>query len=325
MKKNISRIIIVAGLLLLSSCKSQDKVGPIEQAESPFTPTPIVVPTCTPAEEPTQAVTPSPTVTLASITEIPEPTEEPVLKPTTSPAPTLNPSPTPTEAVTPTEEIMPTESAVSTPEASSALTATPVPTVAVPGPTEPASPVQTEIPTPTETPVPTATPLPTATPTPAINPELLVTNGWQKTTSFDEKYFIIFPERFRNSYLSKTEEELELKFTCPEDEAIEFYILYTMNYTLEEAVEEFSAAGGIIKERNLEEKRISYLLYKDGRMHRGVLLEEQYARELLGSTFGEEEFITGVMNVIFTCPNDRVEEYSAETYNFYIIKNGEEN
>lgn len=321
MKKCKNLIVILTGLLLLSSCSPKENVGPIELPESRFSPTPIVVPTCTPTEGPVPTMIPSPTVTSVStpvpVAETPTPTvetDEPVLKPTEEPVP--EPSITPTVApvieATPTEsgESMPTLSPTSAPEP----TETPLPTVAELSPTS--------TPVPTETPVPTVAPVPTVTPT--VNPEWLVMNGWQKTLSFDEKYTIIFPEIFRDSSLSRTDNKLELGYSSPEEETVEFIISYRMNQTLEAAVDEILTAGGIIEEKIPEENRVSYLLYVDGRMHRGVLVEEQYATALLGTTFGEEEFVVGVMNVVFCHQEDFSGTTWSEEYEYYVIRNREE-
>lgn len=326
MKKIVQWIMLTAGILLLASCKPQGNVGPIELPENQFTPTPIVVPTCTPAEEPTQAVSPSPTAAVTPLVETPTPTtmEEPVLKPTAvpTPEPSATPTATPAIEVTPTELVEPTATPTLEPTATQAVepttepTETPVPTEAVPSPTS--------TPVPTATPMPTATPLPTATPTPAVNLELLVNNGWQKTLSFDEKYFIIFPEMFRDSYLSRTDTKLEIGYSSPEEEKVEFVISYRMNWTLEEAVEEILAAGGIVEEIP-EENRVSYRLYTKGKRQRGILIEEQYATELLGTTFGEEEFVTGVMDVMFGYSDEWSGDFWSEEYEYYVIKNREEN
>lgn len=295
MKKFKSWIVILAGLLLLASCNSKNNEGPLEMPKSPYTPTPIEVPTCTPSAEPTEAAVMDSTATLIP-TEMPVPTK-------------VEPSPILTTVITPTATPEPTATLVPT--------ATPVPTEAEPSPTP------SPEPTPTVAVTPTATPEPTATPTPAVSPELLVLNGWQKSLSFDEKYTIIFPDVFCNSTLVKTEKSLEIGYTSPKDKEIGFTVNYTMNCTLEEAVEAWLTTGSLI-EINQAEQKISYLFYKDGKMHQGVLMEEQYAKDLLGLSFGEGEFVTGVMNIFFSYPEERSKEYQTEKYNYYVINNREE-
>ena len=298
MKKFIGWIIILAGLLLLASCNPKNNEGPLEMPKSPYTPTPIEVPTCTPSAEPTQAA-----VMVSTATPIPTETPVPTKvesSPTPSPEPTATPVPTEAEP---------------SPTPSPEPTATPVPTEAEPSPTPTLEPIPTV--------TPNVTPEPTATPTPVMNPELLVLSGWQKSLSFDEKYIIIFPDVFNDSTLVKTEKSLEIGYTSSEDKEIGFTINYALNCTLKEAVEELLTAGSLI-EIDQEEKRVFYLLYIEGKIHQGVLLEEQYAKELLGPSFGEEEFITGVMKVCFSYPDDRSEEYRTEQYNYYVINNREE-
>jgi hypothetical protein len=54
------------------------------------------------------------------------------------------------------------------------------------------------------------------------------------------------------------------------------------------------------------------------------LIDVQYPQSLLGSAFGEAEWIDGVMQVLFSYPADKREIYETEQYGFYVVDNGEE-
>ena len=58
MNKKLIGIVMLASFLLLASCGPDEGVGPIDTSESIYTPTPIIVPTCTPAETPALQETP---------------------------------------------------------------------------------------------------------------------------------------------------------------------------------------------------------------------------------------------------------------------------
>ena len=66
MKKKVWNSIIIAGLLLLVSCRPKVDIGPIQITGDGTKPTPIVVPSCTPTSTPTASLAPSlePTATL---------------------------------------------------------------------------------------------------------------------------------------------------------------------------------------------------------------------------------------------------------------------
>lgn len=294
MKKMMMGIMITAGLLVLVSCGPKEGIGPVELPENQNTPTPIIVPTCTPTATPTPdpAVVPKVTPTEAvksSVTPSPEPTATP------SPEPTATPTPEPTATPSPKP------------------TATPTP-----------KPTATPSPKPTATPSPEPTATPTPSPTPTVNPEPLVTNGWQKTISIDEKYTVVFPELFRDSYVSKTDRDMDVIFTNEQHENVAFVIGYKMLQSMDEILENLGLLGELSVTRLPEQKRAVYVLKTEEKIYRGILLESQYAQELLGTSFGEEEWISGVMQVVFSYPVDSSQEYETLTYGYYIIENKEE-
>lgn len=294
MKKGLISALAVTGLFLLAACGPKEGVGPIQVGNDGKTPTPIVVPTCTPT------VTPTPI---------------PGLHPTVGPTATATPSPMPSSTPTPSPEPTATETPVPT------ATATPEPT-AVPTVEPTATPTPT--PTPEPTPMPTATPTPSPSPTPTVNPEPLVNNGWQKTISIDEKYSIVFPEVFVDSEVSKTDWELVTAFFSPKNPEIEFKIVYTMQQTREAFIYDILAAGGSVVEDRPSERRSTCLWQSGDRMYCEILIDEQYPQSLVGGSFGEEEWIAGVMSVVFSYPADKREFYETEQYGFYVIYNGEE-
>jgi hypothetical protein len=198
-------------------------------------------------------------------------------------------------------------------------TETPKPTET---PTPSPEPTETPTPEPTETPTPSPTPSPS--PTPTINPEPLVTNGWQKTVSIDEKYSIVFPEIFRESELSKTDRELTSAFFCKDDAEIELKIVYTMLRTKDYFIYDILSAGGSVVEDRPLEGRTTCLWQMGDRIYCEILVEEQYPQSLLGTSFGEEEWIPGVMQIVFSYPADKRDIYETEQYSFYVIDNREE-
>lgn len=110
-----------------------------------------------------------------------------------------------------------------------------------------------------------------------------------------------------------------IAYTCPEDEEIGFFISYNMMQTLEESMEEVLQEGGIIVEESTEEGLATYLLLINGQKYQGVLMEGQYSKTLLGTGFGEEEWINGIMNITFAYPEDREQNYQTEQYSYYVV------
>lgn len=124
--------------------------------------------------------------------------------------------------------------------------------------------------------------------------------------------------------MTKTDREINVGYLCLEDAEIGFTIRYKMQQTLEETMEEISLEDGIIIEQFPEERKAYYYLIVKDKMYQGILQEGQYSQALLGTVFGKEEWITGVMNVMFYYPIDRSEEYDTEKYRYYVIENREE-
>ena len=344
MKKVITGTIMVAGLLLFASCGSKEGIGPLPTPEVRYTPTPIVVPTCTPTATPTPdpAFLPEPTTEpvvtetpVSEPTKAPTPSPEPTEAPTPSPEPTEapTPSPEPTKAPTPSPE--PTKAPTPSPEPTKAPTPSPEPTKA---PTPSLEPTKAPTPSPEPTKAPTPSPEPTKAPTPSPeptkapepteiptnNPAELVNYGWQKTVSIDDKYNIIFPACFRTSTVSKMGNELRVEYGCPEDDTIEFLISYHMQQILKEAAGELLIANGEIAGGSIEEKKVECRWQTEERIYYGILTEEMYPDTLLGNAFGEAKEIAGVMQVVFSYPIDRQEEYTTSEYRFYVMESGED-
>jgi len=292
MKKMISGIMMTAGLLLFVSCGPMVDAEPIKPIGGATTPTIIVVPTCTPEAvlDPSATSVPQPTVTKAAdnavtLTPVPEPAEEPSVTPTVGIKPTDMPQPT--DAIKPTE----------------APELTLVPTI---------------------TPEPVETPQVTLTPAPFIDVNMLIDSGWQKTISIDEKYTIVFPGLFRESVVTKEDKDLITKYTCAEENDIEFRIAYLLQQTLEDVENAILSEGGTILEGSLAEKRVVLEWQEAGMVYRIALHEEQYSQNLLGFAFGEEEWITGVMQVVFIYPEEHRANFETTEYSYYIKQNGEE-
>ena len=336
MKKRIVGICIAAGFLLLVSCGIKNSVKPIGPTGDGNTPTPIVVPTCTPTvgapSDPVLKPTATATPTTEPTAEEPSPTAEPT-KPveTTAPQESLIPSPEPTllPSVTPTPEptMVLQETLMPTPEPTTASKETPPPVLSAtpfPEPTAGSSPTPTTALQETLTPSPAPSPVPTAAPTPEIAPETLVTNGWQKSIAIDEAYTIIFPETFHGSVMTRTDNELTIDYYSDKEPEIAFTVCYKMQKTVKEVALDIVAVNGMIIDEVPEEKRVYYLWKQDGIVYRGVLIERPYSRALLGNSFGEEEWITGVMQVIFTYPTELSEQYETDEYKYYVIENREE-
>lgn len=314
MKKRIIGAFAVMSLLLLVAC--EPKAGPFEGENSGNTPTPAVVPTGTPMVtpspvpvlRPTSTPTPSPR---PSATPVPTQTVEQTITPTMEPTATPTVEPTPTPAAEPTAE--PTQAAEPTVEPTATPTPSPTP-----------SPEPSPEPTPEPTMEPTATPTPSPTPTPTPDPEPLVTNGWQKMVSVDDKYRIIFPDVYRDSSVSKTDKVLTVSYFSAEHAEITFEIGYYLQRSREEFVNEILSAGGVIVEERPEEKRTSCRWQAENRVYFSIWIDEQYPQYLLGSSFGEEELVNGVMQVMFSYPADKCDIYETEQYVFYVVGNGEE-
>ena len=83
-------------------------------------------------------------------------------------------------------------------------------------------------------------------------------------------------------------------------------------------------AGGQVTEDRPLEGRTTCLWQVGDKLHCGIFIDEQYPQSLLGTAFGEEEEISGVMQVVFSYPADQREIYETEQYSFYVINNGEE-
>ena len=314
MKRVLYIIFIVTGALYFAACVPKNSISktpavtPTTGAVAQSTPGPT--PGEIPAETPLPTPTPEPTVFV-------EPTPEPTPLLTATPEPT--PGEIPAETPSPTPTPQPTELPVPT--------ATPKPTgvpkaTATPKPTKVPRVTPTSTPQPTELPVPTTEPeeIPvTITPTPAVNPELLVHQGWQKAVDISGTYAIIFSDVFQESYVTRGDRELRTIYLSPADDAITFDVIYTMKRTMEEAEEEILLAGGIILERQEENRSFSYLLIVGDDIACGRVQEEQFSRELLGTSFGENPVITGTMQAVFSYPKEREELYSTEQYQFFII------
>lgn len=337
--KKLILILLFAGIHLLSACNRPDTVEPTRVPENPYTPTPIVVPTCTPEAAPAsptpleqQANTPSPPPVKVS-TPTPTVTSKPLptAKPTPTPSPTSEPTKTPTPSPTPEPTKTPTPSP--TPEPTKTPTPTPSPTpeptkTPTPSPTPEPTPTPSPTPEPTETPTPSPTPEPTGTPTPSPTPmttpapvtsvEKLLETGWQMTESINGDYKIIFPEIFDDAYVIRGQQELVAGYACTENSELTFYITYTMRQSLEETLQRIEQKNGLILSYSESEKTGNYLLQDGTIMYQGVAVEVQYTKELLGAGFGEEDSIIATMQVIFAYPEEK-EEYREEKYRFYVI------
>jgi len=313
MKKTVLGIVILAGLLLLVSCGPEVTSGPAPVTGSATTATPITVPTCTP----TIIATPVPTAVPTAIpkttnTPLPSPTAvATTVTPTETPVPTNTPVPTAVPSVAPTEQ--PQTSPTPAPADVSGPTAAPEP-VATPEPTQ--------APEPSPTPVPAE--MPSATPTPAMEPDLLVYHGWQRAESILGDYSIFFPEIFKKCITEKTDRVLRLSYQCEENREIEFRISYHIGQSLEETVTEILETGGMLLDDFAEEKKAVCLWQKEGILYRGLYTEAEYPQTLLGTSFGEQESVTGVMQVIFSYPAEHREQYEAAEYIYYVLENREE-
>jgi len=299
LKKYWISIVVAAGLFLLASCGSKEGIGPITIVDK-GTPTPIVVPTCTPTVTPT-----------------PNPEDKPVI-PSPTPTVTVAPSPTPTETPEITPTVAPTVTPTPVPDITSVPEETPTvtPTVA---PTEAPEPFPLE----TVTPTPEVTEIPEEQETPEIDPKPLVYKGWQQTVSIDRNYLIIFPDMFKDSVIDRTEQELKVLYSCAADEAISFQTSYVMQTSLEELLSSIPETEEIVVEHAPEEQRVSFVWNKDGMIYQGIIQESRYPGEWL-ETSVEDEWISGVMQVVFGYPEERKNEYETVWYRFFVVNNGGE-
>lgn len=316
MKKIIVGIMMTAGVLLFSSCK------PVQP----------VTPSVTPMTEPDEIETPLPT----GLPEpsIPSPTDGAAITPdskaTTTPTVSPNPdgsstkTPTPEVTAVPTKKPEPTK--VPEPTADLEPTVSPEPTqspepAVSPEPTQEPEPTASLNPTPTWNPTMTPTTEPTVTSTPA--PESLVNHGWQEMITIDERYRIVFPEVFRQSAVSRTDRELVVSFFSEEEAGVQFKIVYLIQPDMEELLTELQNKEEAVLEQFPEEKRTVCCWKEENTLYQAIFMEEEYPKALLGSSFGEEDWIFGVMKVSFEYPSDKREQYETEQYGFYVIENGE--
>jgi len=222
-----------------------------------------------------------------------EPTLGPTVVPNVTDFPAVSTVPTPTQALEPTDVPEPTRA--------------PEPTGEI---------------APTETPEQSGLPLPSQNSMPDV--ELLVNRGWQRAVSIDGAYEVIFPELFRGSSLEKTDRELTVLYTDPSDERARFRISYRMQTTLEEFLSDMSLPEGTFVFDEQEENRVYGIWQEEERVYRGILIECRYAKTLLGSAFEGEEWIPGVMEVVFSYPLEMQGAYETTGYEFYVIDLGRE-
>ena len=317
MKKRIWSITAVIVLLLLAACGQKDKNSVIS-GEGQKMPTPTERPVGTP---------------MADISQVPnvQPTVTPTVSPEQMAVPGITQTIVPTLSIEPTAVLVPSGELTSAPTASASPTVEPSvePTVSMPPTPEPTI---TKLPVPTATLIPSVepieTPTPTVTqspvPTPTINPNPLITHGWQKMISVDEKYKIIFPEIYKESVVRKTNTELEISYSCMENTDISLTMGYTMLQKREYFVYEILSVGGTIIEECPSEKRTTCVWQLENKKYLATFIDEEYAGDLLGSAFGDAEWVPGVMHVVFSYPADKIDIYETEPYYFYIVNNEEE-
>ena len=97
-----------------------------------------------------------------------------------------------------------------------------------------------------------------------------------------------------------------------------------MQQKKQEMVYDILATNGLILEERPKEQRINCLWLNGNRMYHEILIDAQYPQSLLGTVFFEEEWVDGVMQVVFSYPAERRELYETELYSFYVVENGEE-
>ena len=115
---------------------------------------------------------------------------------------------------------------------------------------------------------------------------------------------------------------MKIQYSSPEDNSIAFEIVYQMQKTVEEAVNELPA--GTILDGSLEEKQITYFWQENNILYRGIFLEALYPQSLLGSAFAENEQVVGTIRIVFAYPAEMRTTYETSEYNYYVINNGEE-
>ena len=97
-----------------------------------------------------------------------------------------------------------------------------------------------------------------------------------------------------------------------------------MQSSIKDSLNEVFAVEDAVIGASLEENQAVCLWQEDDKIHRGIFIGMQYPQSLLGSAFGEEEQIPGVMQVVFSYPADNREPYETSEYNYYVIENREE-
>lgn len=244
-------------------------------------------------------------------------TEKNTIPPTPSISPTLRventqtplPDFRPSGSVVPTKQPSPTQE----PDAEPTLT---LPPTDLPEPTKIPEPTQNE--EPTSTPMPSPTKVPELTQDPVPDVAWLLQTGWQKTVDITEGYAILFPECFDESKVERTEQEILISYSSTEQTALRFVIRYTMQQTAQEALEQISDAGGIVSELSQEEKKFFYRLEGD-RIEQGIVIENRFGAALLGSSFGDEEYVVGTMQILLEYPEESRAEYESEKYQYFLV------
>ena len=194
-----------------------------QQATSPDSSVPVVVPR--PVPPPPETPTPTP--------ETPTPTPEPTATPEPTPTPSPTPEPTATPAPTPTP----------TPEPTATPMPTPTPT---PEPTPTPTPEPTATPMPSPTPQPTAIPTATATPTPAPNPA--------EEPPENQQPRVVLPQvtDFGNASRSESPQAFPFKLTDGEGRLLIWPIILLAVGSMMELI----ALGLFLKEREADKRRI---------------------------------------------------------------------
>ena len=306
-KKRIKLILSVIGIILLCACKENVPVVVNPRVTQGVTNT--VTPSIT--EKNKISPTKRPTVTVTSIPS-PTNTETPML--TQSLAPTLTETPIPTQSLAPTltETPIPTQPLVPT------LTETPIPTQ----PLVPTSPIRpTKTPTATQEPeIVSPTPIPTISLNIGMDLEQLLAQGRQSLLDISESYYIIFSDCFDGSQVNKEEQTLEILYTSSKEDNIQFQILYSIQQTSDVIVNKIVKQGGVLIKEDTINRRVSYQLESNEMMYQGVIIENEFKKELLGSMFGEQENIIGTMQVVFSYPKEMEKKYETELFKYYVIR-----